>query len=311
VTSVPKREKLNVLLVMPDTTMARTVETVLRDGGFSPGTITRATGLHDSVEALRKSPVSVCLVHDTLEDGVSVFDFIDRAVKVEPTPPIIVMSAREDIHLDEECQRGGAAFFIDLRTLSGNELERAIRYSVGHARQTSDLKYSAVHDRLTGLLNRTSFMQRLEEALFRSARSESSVCVACIDLQKVEQINEEHGHDLGDKVLQAVSHRLRSSIRRTDVVARFGSDEFGCLIENFGDDGNAVEVIKKLVLGFKVPVRVEGQSFNVIAAAGIALHPKHGDTPDMVVHVADSALTEARSQAAKTGTSAYVFGDQD
>ncbi len=309
-TVVPDRRKLSVLLVMPETALARTVETALRDAGFEPGAITRAMGLHDSIEILRTRPISTCLVHDTLQDDLSVFDFIDRALKVEPAPPIIVLASTNDIGLDEECQRRGASFFIDLRTLSGNELERAIRYSVGHARQANDLKYSAVHDKLTGLLNRTAFLQRLEEALYRSHRSESSVCVACIDLQKFEVVNEQYGHDTGDLVLQAIAHRLKSTIRRTDVVARFGSDEFGCLIENFGADGNAVEVIKKVMLGFKVPVRVEGEAFDIIAAAGIAMHPKHGDTPDMVIHIADSALTRARTQAAETSQSAYVFAEE-
>jgi len=299
-----------VLVVMPDTTLARTVETTLKDAGFDPGAISRASGIHDSMDALRKESISVCLVHDTLQDNLTAFDFIDRMIKMEPSPPVIVMAATSDIELDQECQRRGAAYFIDLRTLSANELERAIRYSVAHARQVNDLKYSAVHDKLTGLINRSAFLQRLEEALFRSHRSESSVCVACIDLQRFEHINEEHGHDMGDKVLQAISNRLKSSIRRTDMVARFGSDEFGCMIENFGRDDNAVEVIKKIMLGFKVPVRIDGQSFDVGAAAGIALHPKDGDTPDMVIHVADSALAQARAMAAETGETVYIFADE-
>jgi diguanylate cyclase (GGDEF)-like protein len=307
--TVPNRSKLSMLLAMPGTAQARLVENTLLDTGFTANLVSRASGLHDAMDILRTGPVSVCLVHTSLEDGTSAFDFIDRAIKLPSPPPVIVLADSNDMDLDEECQRRGAAFFIDIRSLSGEVLERAIRYTVSAARETADLKYSIQYGRLTGALNRQAFFDRLQQALFRAERTEYSVCVVCLDLQRFERINEEHGHAVGDQVLMAVANRLKSSIRKADMVARFGSDEFGCLIENFGDDENALIIVKKLILGFKVPVRVDGKSFDVSAAAGGALHPKHGDTPDTVLHAADEALSQARKTAADTGEPAYVIAE--
>lgn len=300
------RSKLTTLIVDPEFRSAKQIETAMREAGYPASAIIRAADLHGAVDVLRENRISLCLTSADLGDSYTACDMIDRTLKMPRPLPVIVFSDTDDLEFDAECEKRGAAHFLIKREMTASALDRVIRYTVAHYRREADQAFAANHDKLTGLLRQVAFNERITQALHRSDRSENPVCIARVDLQKFESINASHGHDIGDAVLKAVAHRLVSKIRKTDIAARFGSDEFAILLENFGAEENALSVIQKLALGLKAPILIEGQTFTVPVAVGVSFYPAHGVEADSLLHRADVALQSARDAASASQKSEIV-----
>lgn len=307
--TVPERTKLQILIVEPDFTSAKVLEALLQEGGFTPETILRVNEFHQAINALRENRISVCLVNSSLGDAYSANDLIDVTFKLPASPPVIVISSTDDLNFDKAAQKRGAAHYALKREITAASLERLIRYTVGHHQNATNQAFAAQYDSLTGLLRQSEFMDRLTQALHRADRSQHPVCVARLDLQNFEAINTAYGHDTGDCILQAIAHRLESKIRKTDISARFSGDEFACLFENLSTTDNASLIIQKLALGLKAPVHVEGQTFTVPVAIGVAFYPTNGEKADSLLHRADVALQAARVAAARSKQSEIIIAD--
>lgn len=103
-------------------------------------------------------------------------------------------------------------------------------------RLESELSNLAFHDSLTGLPNRRLLMERLQHARIKNERRDQFACLLFLDLDKFKQVNDNHGHELGDRLLIAVAERLRLLLREEDTIARLGGDEFIVLLESLGSD---------------------------------------------------------------------------
>jgi diguanylate cyclase (GGDEF)-like protein len=155
------------------------------------------------------------------------------------------------------------------------------------------LERRATTDDLTGLPNRREFERLTDEALLAAERFNTGVCVMLIDLNGFKQINDTLGHQFGDLVLRAAAKRLTEAIRDTDVVGRWGGDEFVILLPGI-QDGSAVrssaERIGALLGGTPI-----ADDVTVTAAIGAALYPRHGTTLDDLIRAADVAMYGAKS----------------
>ena len=136
--------------------------------------------------------------------------------------------------------------------------------ALGDARD--QLQHQALHDALTGLANRVLFADRLDRALLQP---EATVSVLFCDLDDFKLVNDEHGHEAGDVLLQRVADRLLGCVRATDTVARVGGDEFAILLE---DSGDAIQVADRVVAAMTVPVEVDGHDVRTSISVGIAHH---------------------------------------
>ena len=123
------------------------------------------------------------------------------------------------------------------------------------------LAHAAVHDQLTGLPNRVLFMDRLELALSRAQRDHHSVALMFLDLDRFKLINDSLGHEMGDRLLERVAHRLGAALRAVDTLARFGGDEFTVLCE-VNDKAEALEIAERLVQAMQKPLAL-GESRDV------------------------------------------------
>ncbi len=158
------------------------------------------------------------------------------------------------------------------------------------------LEMQARVDHLTGLPNRRSFEEKIEEAAARAHRSGDALAVMYVDVDHFKQVNDRHGHDAGDAVLQKIAGRLRASVRGTDTVARLGGDEFVVLLESLRTEQEASAVARKILTTVREPIPLAAGSVTVSVSIGVALlsgAERTLSTTDLLKQ-ADGALYEAK-----------------
>jgi diguanylate cyclase (GGDEF)-like protein/PAS domain S-box-containing protein len=194
---------------------------------------------------------------------------------------------------------------VNFVTLLANTLADAIERQQADA----DMQHRALHDSLTGLPNRVLFTDRLTQALERSRRhtgSNSLSAILFVDVDHFKQVNDTLGHQSGDELLIGVAARLREAVRPTDTVARFGGDEFGLLLEEVGNERDAIATAERIAAGFARPFALETSSQFVSVSIGIALADGHEDA-QALVNDADAAMYRAKQR----GRARYdLFDDQ-
>ncbi len=157
-----------------------------------------------------------------------------------------------------------------------------------------DLEHQALHDALTGLPNRALLIDRLEQALARAARGGASVGLLFLDLDRFKYVNDSHGHGTGDQLLQLVAERLRSTVRPSDTVARFGGDEFVVLVEDDAAAQALVGVAERIRSSLHVPFAADEIETFVTASIGIAASLPGQHDAETLLRDADAAMYRAK-----------------
>jgi diguanylate cyclase (GGDEF)-like protein/PAS domain S-box-containing protein len=161
-------------------------------------------------------------------------------------------------------------------------------------RLETQLLHKASHDVLTGLPNRSLFMDRLEHALARLQREDSRIAVMFLDLDGFKSVNDQYGHDQGDRLLVEVGRRLRACARAGDTVARLGGDEFTILLENVRHPSIASEVAQRVRETLRYPVMLGEHVTTISPSIGICLSLGSGDNAEAMLHAADTAMYAAK-----------------
>ena len=162
------------------------------------------------------------------------------------------------------------------------------------------LEHQANHDLLTGLPNRSLFLDRLAHAMHRASREAGNVALLFIDLDRFKSINDSFGHDIGDRVLIKVAERLKRVVREEDSVARIGGDEFTVILEGLKSPADSDRVAAELVAAFEASLEIDGQSLEIGASIGIATYPEDGDGIDLLLRRADVAMFHAKDSGRST-----------
>lgn len=166
---------------------------------------------------------------------------------------------------------------------------------VSNLKQTEDqLNHLTTHDPLTGLINRTLFIEHLEHALQRAKRSNKLVAVFLIDIDNFKNINDSLGFPSGDTLLQGLSDRLRSALREEDTIARISGDEFAVIIEGLSYSKESSQMADNLLQHIKEPFYIQENKIQVTASIGISLYPHDADNSEVLTRNADSALIQAK-----------------
>jgi len=176
-------------------------------------------------------------------------------------------------------------------------------------RMQDDMRRKAMHDQLTGLPNRASFLESLDRAIRKARRRQGRFSVLFVDLDHFKEVNDTLGHGAGDTLLQSVSERLASAVRESDLVARLGGDEFVVLIEEHRGPEEVMIVAQKILTFLERPVLLEWREVVVSGSIGIASFPDDGEAVEVLMKNADAAMY--RAKAAGRGRYEFVGPEGD
>ena len=160
----------------------------------------------------------------------------------------------------------------------------------------SALKLSAHYDPLTGLPNRNLLADRMQQAVIKSGRNKSSVAIAFIDLDGFKEINDLHGHSLGDQLLQKIAKKLQLVLREGDTLSRIGGDEFIAIIDELTNPAQSESILSRMLDSVSLPIVVQGKVLKVTASIGITFYPLDNSSPDQLIRHADQAMYLAKQE---------------
>lgn len=169
---------------------------------------------------------------------------------------------------------------------------------ISNQKEVEDVIYQlAFHDPLTNLPNRRLFMNHLRNEMMEHKATKSNLSVLFIDLDDFKTINDQWGHDIGDYVLVEVADRIQSSIRSSDVAARFGGDEFVVFLKGVQDRNQTIKIVKRMLNKLKKPITKEDQQYSITSSIGVAHYPEHGDSAEGLIKSADTALYHVKDRS--------------
>ncbi len=242
-------------------------------------------------------------LYELLETKRQIFDKQLEAITAE-SPYII----KESFHRHQNGSLLAMAGQISLSTYQGQEVFCLVIRDISERKQAEEeLQYQKLHDPLTNLPNRELFNQQLAVALAHAQRHEHLLAVIFIDLDSFTKINNTLGHSLGDQVLKSFGERLTSCIRAGDTATRWGSDEFVLLLPHIKNTEDTVKLAQRIFETLQHPFIFNEHRLQIKCSIGIAIYPQDGETAEILLKNADTALHRTKEQ----GRNHYQFYGPD
>jgi len=234
-------------------------------------------------------------------------DYVDYRRDYVYSPIARDMSTRNDVFA---CRKDGTQFPVDVRrgtlnTAQGLLVISAVRDISERKQFEAQIIQQATHDALTSLPNRLFFRDLLGRAMGQAERSEKLLAVIFLDLDGFKNINDTLGHEAGDALLGIIAGRLVATLRKDDVVARQGGDEFTILLQGINVYQDIVQIAEKILAAIAVPVQYETHEMHITASIGITIYPFDDVEPENLLRNADTAMYQAK-QAGKNNFRFYT-----
>ncbi len=235
----------------------------------SPDTrVEQVTHLDAALERLASGGVDVVLLDLDLPDSEGLTTF-ERASAFAPDVPFIILADVADARLAVGTAQGGAQDYLVRSEIKPSILARAILYAIERHRLLAALRSLSLIDDLTGLYNRRGFTELGEQYIKLAWRSGRAITLVYLDVDRFKNINDTLGHHVGDRALKRVAEVLRSTFRRSDIIARIGGDEFAVLaLETSGE--SAEWLAQRLREGVSVENASTHEPFRLAASVGVA-----------------------------------------
>lgn len=253
-----------------------------------------AVGGSDALESVNDQLPACCVISYRLGDdsGLRLLKDIRQHLPAE-TLPIIMVGESSDEELVVESLQFGAQNYLLKDEITAARLYGAIWNAIRSSSMQKQINHLAHYDALTGLLNRSLLMNRLDQALKRCDRYQQRCALLNINIDGFKPINESYGHAVGDQLLQVVAERIKLNCRNTDSAARYGGDEFVVLLEHI-DLNAGRSVAEKLLHALEAPYRVRGEDLSVSISVGLAVYPDTAANGEELLKQADQALVRAK-----------------
>jgi len=236
--------------------------------------------------------------------GVPISDVVSFGDAAWSSSYQVATTQEYPIHRSDGAQIDVEFTSVEIPYESAPAVQTVLRDVTERRRLEARLVHDAFHDPLTGLPNRALFRDRVDHALARLVRTSNGtgVSVLFLDLDNFKSVNDTLGHAAGDRMLVAISDRLRNVTRSYDTVARLGGDEFAILLEELQHDLEALSAVDRIREVLRAPVRLDGREIAVSASIGVA-HALPSDAADDLLRNADVAMYEAK----KAGKSQHAI----
>ena len=313
-------DTLRLLLVEDDLRSASSLRKLLETSESPHFTVRHVTTAGAACSAVEEGGIDVVILDLGLPDAHDL-EALNRLQECVHEIPVIVLTGQGDETLAAEALHGGAEDYLLKGTIGHDALLRSIRYAVERhrgvrdlARMKKELESANRHlerltliEPLTELLNRRGLQQALSREVQHLARTNNASAALVVDLDDFKQINDQHGHSVGDVVLKEIGRRLRSSVRAVDYVGRLGGDEFMLILPET-DAAEVVRVAERIRLAVATAI-IQHASGTVTLTASIAAMLLTPDMPavDQLLARAQLLLSRAKSE----GKNRVVFQSTD
>ncbi|HUS24381.1 MAG TPA: diguanylate cyclase [Candidatus Binatia bacterium] len=293
------------LLAVEDSTMdARLLRESLRDSiARDELKLQIVPTLAQAEEAVRTTAFDCVLLDLGLPDGNGV-DNVQRIRSANRRQAVVVMTGLNSEEAAIGTLQRGAQDYVVKDHYDGPSILRRVRHAIERNRVLSEVDrmreeqyFLATHDALTRLPNRQLFDDRARRLVAQADRGNSCFAVGYMDLDGFKQVNDRHGHAVGDAVLRAVAQVMQGCLRETDTAARIGGDEFLLLLTPVHSPQEAEAVVARVRSRIVALNRIEGREVQIGASVGLAFFPQDARTLDLLVISADQAMYAAKRAA--------------
>ncbi|MEZ4279639.1 MAG: EAL domain-containing protein [Myxococcota bacterium] len=296
----PKSDSTSLLLVVEDDPTAnRLAEVLARPDGVRYA-ITRVLRVEDALLRLQETPFDAMLLDLSVHEGPGL-DSLMRASAATRSIPVVVLTYQRDEATVLKAARAGAQDCLSRGEVTPELISRTIIHAIERHKILQDLteakqrqRFLATHDTLTELPNRYSFMQQLGPMLHAAKRRQTKLAVLFFDLDGFKAINDNLGHGVGDELLTDVARRLRKAIRKCDLIARIGGDEFLAAIQDVEHEDTIQKVAESIRREIEKPYHLDGHECWISASIGISIFPSHGEQAEQLIQNADTAMYQAK-----------------
>lgn len=155
-------------------------------------------------------------------------------------------------------------------------------------------EHQAYHDKLTGLANRKYFVEEFRKLREKADFSGNNIGIIFIDIDRFKKINDNYGHDVGDRVLKSIASRMKNSLKEEDLKARMGGDEFVIALSDLSSKDKVIKVTKRLINALKKPLVVDGKEISISISAGVSFYPDDSEELEVLIKNADAAMYKAK-----------------
>ena len=240
-----------------------------------------------------------CVLLDLSLPNANGVDNVQRIRSANRAQTVVVMTRLDHEHAALGTLQCGAQDYVEKGRYDGAFILRVIRRAIERNRVMNEVDqlreyqyFIATHDALTGLPNRQLFEDRANKALAQALRDNGAFAIGFIDLDRFKQVNDTHGHAIGDVLLRTVGQLLSESVRSTDTVARVGGDEFLLLLTPLRPNAEveATATVNRLREKIGALRQIEGRDVRISASVGLSFFPNHGRTLDSLLIRADQAM---------------------
>jgi len=290
-------QAVNILHVEDDDMDAELMRDALCDSGNSKNfSIIHVSSLRIALDEMKKNKYDAILLDLNLSDIRGMDNVI--AIKEEnPDIPVIVLSGDDNDNVALEAIDNGAQEYVMKGHCNGKIIRLAIHSSIRRKQVERTLFKQANYDTITGLPNRNLFQNYLERALEKADRWKRTETVMFIDLDNFKEVNDKYGHEAGNQLLKEAAIRMSATLRSSDLIARYGGDEFTVLLDDDSRDAKSAagQAATKLLYAFHEPFEYEGNNIDFSASIGITIYNNGGQDYITVLKSADKAMYEAKS----------------
>jgi diguanylate cyclase (GGDEF)-like protein len=293
-----------VLLVEDDLAQAQLVASALESSNIR---VNHAATAARAQEILAQEIPDLILLDVQLPDldGFSLARLIRQDPKYNLLP-VVFLTGRGSTSSHIEALRAGADVFLTKPI--GPNINLLLQVVITRAERGRRIREMVHKDGLTGLLNHATLMAELQNAVEYAQRNNETFAFLMIDVDHFKRVNDRYGHLVGDQVLLHVAQVFQGVGRASDLIGRYGGEEFGMVLRPSDRDG-AETVARKLQAGLRErpATTKDGETISVEVSIGIAVYPRDGSTGSMLAHAADVALYQAKS----SGRNRVAFAGQD